>query len=146
MYLVIESSVTTDVKFLVAKTQVATLQSQIIPRLELLFALLLSKLISSVAVCLLSTLPDLGLRCYTDSQVALFRIQGTTKGWKPFVDNRVKVIRSRVDPSCWSHCPGSSNPADLPSRGLSFTEVSVSCLWRYGPEWLLTGFGPTPQT
>ena len=146
VYLVIESDVSTDVKFMVAKTRVAPLQPQTIPRLELLSAFLLSKLISSVAESLSSTLPELGFRCYTDSQVALYWIQGTTKEWKPFVNNRVREIRSRVKPSYWSHCPGVSNPADLPSRGLSCLELSVSRLWRLGPEWLLTGFEPGPQS
>lgn len=146
VYLVMESDVSTDVKFMVAKTRVAPLQTQTIPRLELLSAFLLSKLVSSVADCLSSTLPKLGFRCYTDSQVALYWIQGTTKEWKPFVDNRVREIRSRVKPSCWSHCPGISNPADLPSRGLSCLELSVSRLWRLGPEWLLTGFEPSPRS
>ena len=146
VYLVIESDVSTDVKFMVAKTRVGPLQPQTIPRLELLSAFLLSKLISSVAGSLSSTLPMLGFRCYIDSQVALYWIEGTTKEWKPFVNNHVREIRSRVKPSYWSHCPGVSNPADLPSRGLSCLELSVSRLWRLGPEWLLTGFEPGPQS
>ena len=32
--------------------------------------------------------------------------------------------------------PGKTNPADLPSRGLNILELSVSQLWRVGPEWL----------
>lgn len=47
--LVIESENLTEVKFVVAKTRVAPLQPQTIPRLELLSAFLLSKLIRSVA-------------------------------------------------------------------------------------------------
>ena len=89
------------------------------------------------------TLPQVSLRCYTDSQVALFWIRGTTKEWKPFVNNRVREIRTRVDPEHWAHCPGSSNPADLPSRGLTPLELAVSQIWRRGPEWLQTGFEPS---
>ncbi|MCG8624163.1 MAG: hypothetical protein MJE68_19490, partial [Proteobacteria bacterium] len=73
-----------------------------------------------------STLPSTEIRCYTDSQVALYWIQGTSKEWKPFMGNRVNEIRHNVDPSLWSHCPGKSNPADLPSRGLTTLEVSVT--------------------
>ena len=145
IYLVIKSDVNIEVKFLVSKTRVAPLQSQTIPRLELLSAFLLSKLVSSVTSSLSSTLPELALKCYTDSQVALFWILGISKEWKPFVNNRVKEIRNRVHPSCWNHCPGSSNPADLPSRGLSSLELSVNQLWRQGPKWLHIGFDPTPQ-
>ena len=143
IYLVIESDTKTEVKFLVSKTRVAPLQSQTIPRLELLSAFLLSKLVTSVIESLSPTLPQVSLRCYTDSQVALFWIRGTTKEWKPFVNNRVREIRTRVDPEHWAHCPGSSNPADLPSRGLTPLELAVSQLWRRGPEWLQTGFEPS---
>ena len=145
IYLVIESTSDTKVKFLTSKTRVAPLQPLTIPRLELLSALLLSKLMSAVMNCLSTTLPRLAVRCYTDSQVALCWITGTTKEWKPFVNNRVMEIRRRVPPSQWSHCLGSTNPADLPSRGMTFLELSVSLLWRRGPEWLQSGFEP-PST
>ena len=145
VYLVIRSDVNTEVKFLVSKTRVAPLQPQSVPRLELLSAFLLSKLITSVIDSLASTLPQISLRCYTDSQVALFWICGTTKEWKPFVNNRVREIRKRVHPDHWRHCPGSSNPADLPSRGVAPLELSVSKLWRQGPEWLWEGLEPSPQ-
>ena len=120
-------------KFLVSKTS----------RLELLSAFLLSKLVTSVMEGLSFTLPQILLRCYTDSQVVLFWIRGTNKEWKPFVNNRVSEIRRRVHPDLWSHCPGSSNPADLPTRGLTSFELSVSQLWRRGPEWLQAGFEPS---
>lgn len=145
IYLVIESDSNTEVKFLVSKTRVTPLQTQTIPRLELLSAFVLSKLITSVVEGLSGTLPQLALRCYTDSLVALFWIQGIDKEWRPFVNNRVCEIRRRVHPDHWSHCPGCSNPADLPSRGLTSLELSVSQLWRHGPEWLQSGFEPNIQ-
>ena len=66
--------------------------------------------------------------------------------WKPFVNNRVSEIRRRVHPDCWSHCPGALNPADLPSRGLTSLELSVSQLWRRGPEWMQTGSDPNSDS
>ena len=68
------------------------------------------------------------------------------KEWKPFVENRVNEIRHNVNPSLWSHCPGRSNPADLPSRGLTTLEVSVSQLWQQRPEWLYVGIKPCVET
>ena len=136
VYLVIRTDVGTKVQFLVSKTRVAPLQTQTVPRLELLSAFLLSKLIVSVSESLQPILPQLKVQCYTDSQVALYWIRGTNREWKPFVRNRVNEIRRHVHPSAWNHCPGVSNPADLPSRGLTTMEVAVNQLWRRGPEWL----------
>ena len=42
------------------------------------------------------------MRCFTDSTVALYWIQGVDKEWKPFVMNRVLEIRDKVPPACWS--------------------------------------------
>ena len=55
---------------------------------------------------------------------------------KPFVQNRVAEIREKLPPSLWNHCPGIENPADLPSRGTSLSELSTSELWKHGPDWL----------
>ena len=79
VYLLLRSETNTTVQFLAAKTRVAPLQLQTIPRLELLSALLLSRLIVSVSSSLNSMLPQLESRCYTDSRVALFWIRGTEK-------------------------------------------------------------------
>ena len=45
-------------------------------------------------------------------------------------------IQSLLDPSVWRYCPGSHNPADLPSRGLSVSQLRESELWWKGPSWL----------
>lgn len=136
VYLVKETATSITVSFVVAKTRVAPIQSQTIPRLELLSALLLSRLITTTAESLEPVLPLKPPRCFTDSKVALFWIQGLTKEWKPFVQNRVNEIRNSIPAEHWSHCPGKTNPADLPSRGLSPLELSVSQLWCSGPDWL----------
>ena len=143
IYLVVEAEIYTEVKLLASKTRVAPVQTQTIPRLELLSALLLSRLITTVMKALSCTIPQLTLqRCYTDSLVSLFWIQGTEKEWRPFVNNRVREIRSLINPENWRHCPGSSNPADLPSRGASAVELSENKLWWNGPPWLAAGAEP----
>ena len=80
------------------------------------------------------------------SQIALFWIRGTDKDWKPFVQNRVAEIRRLVPPNCWSHCSGETNPADLPSRGLSLLELLVNQLWCHGPESLGTKLTSQEET
>ena len=136
IYLLMKTQTRMYTQFLVAKTRVAPVRMLTIPRLELLSALLLSRLIITVSSALESTLPDLDMKCYTDSTVALYWTKGETKEWKPFVENCVNEICKRTPPDLWNHCSGTTNPADLPSRGMTMTEWQVSCLWQYGPDWL----------
>ena len=136
VYLVIKTSTGHSVRFVVSKTRVAPVKTQTIPRLELLSALLLARLMVTVAQGLESELPLTQPRCFTDSKVALFWIQGHGKEWKPFVQNRVNEIRRLTPMECWQHCSGKNNPADIPSRGLTPLELSVNVLWRKGPDWL----------
>ena len=77
--------------------------------------------------------------------MALFWITGIEREWKPFVQNKVDEIRSLVPISCWDHCAGKDNPADIPSQGLTTTELSVSKLWRSGPNWLEMTLNPVPD-
>ena len=74
--------------------------------------------------------------CYTDSLIVLHWIRCTDKHWKPFVQNRVREIRGKVESSHWHHCQGEANPADMPSRGLTLKELKDSQVWFYGPSWL----------
>ena len=76
------------------------------------------------------------LRCFTDSQVTLFWIRAIGKDWKPFAQNSVDEIWKLTPVECWNHCPGRENPADLPSRGLTPTELATNQLWKCGPDWL----------
>ena len=74
VYLRIEGETQVCVRFIAAKTRVAPLGGMTIPRLELLSALFLSKLIVNVQAALQpeTTLGD--PMCYTDSRVALYWI------------------------------------------------------------------------
>ena len=136
VYLVVRTEIRVHTQFVICKTRVAPMQSITIPRLELLSALLLARLIVTVSRSLTSVIPCHELKCYTDSMVALHWIRGLDKEWRQFVANRVNEIREKTPPSCWSHCPGVSNPADLPTRGMGIDELRVSRLWRFGPDWL----------
>ena len=126
--------------FVVAKTRVSPLKTQTIPRLELLSALLLARLLKTVMCTLTTRLTLQTPRCFTDLTISLCWIKGTDKDWKPFVQNRVLEIRELLPVECWDHCSGKSNPADILSRGVSSSELAASELWQCGPRWLQEGY------
>ena len=136
VYLRLESEARLNVRFLAAKTRVSPLGGMTIPRLELLSALLLSKLIVGIRIALQSELSLGDPVCYTDSRVELYWIQGCDQELKQFVENRATSIRASVPAQHWRHCSGKENPADIPSRGMTASELSRSHLWLNGPEWL----------
>ena len=116
-------------RFIASKTRVSPLKPQTIPRLEMLSALLLARLMNSVATSLGTELELGEPTCYTDSEVSLYWIRGIDRVWKPFVQHRVVEIRNLLPDACWRHCPGVDNPADLPSRGTKPADLTKSDLW-----------------
>ena len=126
-----------SVSFVAAKTKVSPVgNKQTIPRLELLSALLLARLIVTVSIALRSEVLLEKPVYFTDSKIAMYWIKRTEREWKPFVQNWVDNIRSLTHIDRWKHCPGADNPADIPSRGSSPSELSTSQLWCHGPDWL----------
>ena len=108
-----------DVKLVAAKTKVSPIKGQLIPWLELMAALLLSKLVNSTVLALKL---DVETHYWTDSMSVLCWIQNN-KPWKQFVHHRIQDIRRLTDNHSWRHCPGILNPADLPSRGVNASEL-----------------------
>ena len=137
VYIVAKGSTGELVRFVTSKTRVAPTQTQTIPRLELLSTLLLARLTTSVSQSLNSHLTLAPPKCFTDSRVALYWIQGIHKEWKQFVQNRVNEIRKLVPSGCWMHCRSQDNPADVPSRGATVRELIANSLWWNGPEWTI---------
>ena len=136
VYLWVECETGSQVSFVASKTRVSPLIQLSIPRLELLAALLLARLIFSVTQALKDEIHLSNPSCYTDSTVALWWIMGKEKVWKPFVQNCVNEIRSLLPSMHWSHCSAKKNPADLPTSGLTVQELKKSSLWWNGPDWL----------
>ena len=120
-----------------SKTWVAPLKTTTIPRLELISALLLSQLLDAVTNALSPELTLDNPLCYMDSEIAFCWIRREEKEWKQSVQNRVIEIRNLVPASCWRHCPGIENPANLPSRGVTLEKFRCNAiLWFNGPTWL----------
>ena len=84
IYILLKTETQVLIRFVAAKTRVAPLQVQTVPRLGLLSALLLSRLMVSVHISLQHEVPNIAVRCYTDSQVALYWIHGRKNGNRLF--------------------------------------------------------------
>ena len=100
-----------------AKTCVAPLTNQSIPRLELLGALILSRLMKTVTRAL-EQFTTINSEVYLiDSQVVLIWIKSTAKKYKQFFKNRVAEIRQNSNVKDLEYIQGKENNADLTSRG-----------------------------
>ncbi|XP_023243388.1 uncharacterized protein LOC111641448 [Centruroides sculpturatus] len=119
---------------LCSKARLAPIKRVTLPRLELLAAL--------VGCCLLkyvtteTNLQREDAVLWSDAKVILGWIRGHPNRWKTFVQNRVKEIQSFTNPNQWRHCPGTDNPADHLSRGLTAEYLRSYTFWWRGPQWL----------
>ena len=109
---------------------VAPLTNQSTSRLELLGALILSRLMKTVKKAL-QQFTTINSEVYlTDSQVILTWIKTTDKKYKQLVKNRVGEIRQNSNQR-------KENIANLASRGCNSDTLESTKKWFNGLEWLL---------
>ena len=117
-----------------AKSRVAPTISTSIPRLELMAAVIGTRLAIRIAKVL--DIPMSSATFWSDSANALWWIRGRSRQFKPFVANRVGEIQTYTNPDQWRHVPTALNPADFLSRGMKATELIENSKWWSGPDFL----------
>ena len=60
----------------------------------------------------------------------------SSKPCKQYVSSRINEIHRLTSKEAWRHCPGSLNPADMPSRGVKGSELLHNRTWWEGPRFL----------
>ena len=123
---------------LVAKSRIAPKHLSI-PRLELIAAHTLSKLMNHVKEVMEGQLVE-EYHCWVDSITVLYWIKGHGT-WSQFVRNRTEVIQDKQYLK-WHHVPTKDNPRDHGSR--STEPCKMGELWFKGPDWL-SCLGKWPQ-
>ena len=108
------------------KSRAAPLKPYTLPRLELMAAVVASRLYSFVIKSFHTTF---SVCFWSDSQIILSWIFSNKK-LKPFVSDRVAEIR--FVSTTWRHCPSADNPADLLTRGITADQLRNSSMVHHG--------------
>lgn len=114
---------------LVSKSRLAPVKQLTLPRLELMAALLGSRLSHRVkTVTRLSN-----ARLFSDSKIVLHWINGDIRRWKLFVSNRIVEISKLSKKTEWNYVRTHLNPADLLTRGVPLANLHSADIWWKGP-------------
>ena len=131
-------------RLVAGKTRVAPLKKISVPRLELMGALLSTRLMTSVQQSLGF---DLSARYFlTDSAAVLGMIKNESSSMKEFVGTRTGEIRSKTDVSKeWFWVPTDQNLADMGTRsGVSISDMAPGSKYQEGLPWMTSTFEEWP--
>ena len=126
---------------LTSKTRIAPLKELSIPRLELVAALIMVKLVVSAEAAQAKVKR---LKLWLDSKTALFWIRSRGE-WRQFLKHRVNEILKMIGKGDWRYCPSRENKADIGSRGMTALDPKQSVLWWKSPSWLVESEDNCPK-
>ena len=125
-----------DSKLIASKLKVTPIKKQTIPRLELLGACLMVKLVENIYDIMQQEIKGQSIhKFYWVDSMAVFCWVKNPKPWAQCVRNWVDEILQKSNRGEWFYCPGPLNPAYLPSRG-KYQNIDVNPLWWEGPGFL----------
>ena len=120
-----------------SKSRISPMTELTVPKLELLGALLLSRLLPVVYNALIPLLDISKTVAWIDSSVAFSWIINSEKIYKTFIQNRVSEIRRNINSDVWRLISTKNNPADIISRGCKPMDLLNNDMWTYGPGFLI---------
>ncbi|XP_065889733.1 uncharacterized protein [Dysidea avara] len=126
-----------ETSLVMSKSRVAPIKTITLPKLELMAAVMATRLVQFVVSSLHFQSNDQSnhIHLWTDSQIALHWIYKQHNP-KPFISHRVAEIVRALPANSWSYVPSSDNPADLLTRGIPAEQLFSSLLWLLRPSWL----------
>ncbi|PFX18796.1 hypothetical protein AWC38_SpisGene16828 [Stylophora pistillata] len=122
------------VRLIASKFRLAPLKAVSIPRLELLGALIGTRL--TMQICSALKISTDEVTYWVDSMNVGYWIRGQSREYKPFIAHRVGEIHECSAPSQWRYVPTNANPADYGTRGLAVEDLASTGQWWNGPEFL----------
>ena len=119
-------------RFVAAKSFVAPIKRKSTPRLELLGALILSRMLTSIKTIIAAS----NVYMWTDSAVVLHWLSKPSSKFKAFVSTRVQEIQESLSdiPACFKYIDSKLNPADALTKPI---HVSKLAKWHLGPQFLV---------
>ncbi|KAK7939924.1 hypothetical protein WMY93_003250 [Mugilogobius chulae] len=140
----IDSKGAVQVAFLAARSRVAPVRQQSIPRLELCAAHTGAQL-GAVLKRELSV-PISSITYWTDSTTVLNWLQSPSCRYKVFVGARVADIQELTESSSWRYVHSTENPADDITRGLTLSQIQSHSRWKNGPSFLYESESSWPSS